>query len=255
MVLLTWLALIFVKPFFMIFVRRQVGANELVGQALSIFALFYGLLLGLLSISTYQSAAIAEDDVIIEATSLLAISRNAQSFDDPFRSEVRKGVLAYTKYLINEAWPEQQAGKLPLGGDPMIKSLFDIIYGYSPQTKVQENIHADTIKHFNQVRTARLKRLAALVVGIPDVMWTLVWIGVVITLMLVLMLNMKFTLHIVLGGVVAFFLGVVIFLLISLDNPFRGEVGVSSEVLQSALPFLEEWAAGGGGDSTGVLQN
>jgi hypothetical protein len=246
MVLFAWLSLVFIKPFLRPFVRQQVGANELVGQTLSIFALFYGLLLGLLSISTYQSALVAQDDAIIEATSLVALNRNAEAYDEPFRNELQKSILSYVKYLTSEGWQELQEGKLPIGGDKRIRKMFDIIHAYSPETKVQETIHADTIRLFDQVRQARLKRLAAVIVGIPNIMWTLVWIGAVITLMLVLLLDMKFFLHLLLSGVVAFFLGVVIFLLISLDNPFRSEVGVSSDVFKATLPFLEEKASNPG---------
>jgi hypothetical protein len=243
LVLATWLALVFVKPFLRIFVRRQVGANEVVGHSLSIFALLYGLLLGLLSISTYQSALLAEDNVVVEATSLAALHRNTQTYDEPFRGEAHKIILSYAQYLTADAWKEQQEGRLPVSGDKLMRELFDIIHGFVPTAESQKTIHADTIKLFDEIRHARLKRLAALIVGIPDVMWTLVWIGAAITIMLVLLLDIRFMLHLILSGVISFYLGIMIFLLISLDNPFRGDVGVSSEIFRAIVPVIEgKWS-------------
>jgi hypothetical protein len=239
MVLATWFALVFIKPFLRMFVRRQVGANEVVGQTLSIFALLYGLLLGLLSISTYQSALLAEDEVIVEATSLAALHRNTQSYDEPFRSEAHEIILSYARYLATDAWKEQQEGKLPVKGDELMRRLLGMIHGFVPKAESRKSIHADTIKLFDEVRHARLKRLAALIVGIPDVMWTLIWIGAVITIMLVLLLGIRFMLHLLLSGAVAFYLGIMIFLLYALENPFRSDVGVSSEIFQTTVAIIE----------------
>jgi hypothetical protein len=239
LVLATWFALVFIKPFLRIFVRRQVAANEVVGQTLSIFALLYGLLLGLLSISTYQSALLAEDEVVIEATSLAALHRNAETYDEPFRGAARKIILSYAQYLATDAWKEQREGKLPVRGDQLMRQLFETIHGFVPTVESQRTIHADTIKLFDQIRHARLKRLAALIVGIPDVMWTLVWIGATITMMLVLLLDIRLMLHLLLSGAVAFYLGIMIFLLYALENPFRSDVGVSSDIFQTTVAIIE----------------
>ena len=56
-VLLTWFGIVFVRPFLRLVLRRQAGANDLVAYTSSWFSLLYGLLLGLLSVATYQNAA------------------------------------------------------------------------------------------------------------------------------------------------------------------------------------------------------
>ena len=54
-VLFTWFGIIFLRPFLRLLLRRQVGANDLVSYTSSWFSLLYGLLLGLLSVATYQN--------------------------------------------------------------------------------------------------------------------------------------------------------------------------------------------------------
>jgi hypothetical protein len=55
LVLITWLGLIFVRPFLRLLVRSHEGFNELVTYAYSGFSVFYGLLLGLLAVAAYQN--------------------------------------------------------------------------------------------------------------------------------------------------------------------------------------------------------
>ena len=238
-VLATWLAYFFIRPFLRVFVRSQTHANELIGQALSVFAVLFGLLLGMLSISTYQSAAEVERHVLDEGANILALYHNASAYEEPFRSELKSTLREYVTYVIDDAWPLQQQGKLPREGAERIKKIFDIVFGYSPETKVQENLQADTVGLFAKMRDARFHRLGGLVGRIPDLMWALVWIGAVSVLTLILLLDMKFALHILLSGFVAFFLGVVIYLLIALDNPFRGEVGVSADAFREVLSGIK----------------
>jgi hypothetical protein len=54
-----------------------------------------------------------------------------------------------------------------------------------------------------------------------------VGIGAVIALLLVAMLDMEIHVHLILGAALSAFLGLVIFLIAAMDNPFRGEVSVT----------------------------
>ena len=69
-VLLTWFGIVFVRPFLRLVLRRQAGANDLVAYTSSWFSLLYGLLLGLLSVATYQNAAQVQTSVQREAGTL-----------------------------------------------------------------------------------------------------------------------------------------------------------------------------------------
>lgn len=59
--------------------------------------------------------------------------------------------------------------------------------------------------------------------------------------MLVWMLNMQFFTHMVLGGIVAFSLGVVIFLIVAMDRPMRGEVSVPPTSYELVFDVLMKW--------------
>ncbi|HMO35764.1 MAG TPA: hypothetical protein PKA06_06965 [Gemmatales bacterium] len=53
--------------------------------------------------------------------------------------------------------------------------------------------------------------------------------------------DMRFLTHIILGGLLAFFLGTMIFLIAAMDNPFRGEVSITPEPFEKvALLMLDD---------------
>ena len=63
-------------------------------------------------------------------------------------------------------------------------------------------------------------------------LWWVVWIGALLNIGLIWMLYMEIHVHLILGGALSLFLGLVIFLVAVLDNPFRGEVSVGPDDFQ-----------------------
>ena len=67
--------------------------------------------------------------------------------------------------------------------------------------------------------------------AIPNVLWYAVLIGAAINLLLIALLRIRLLPHFVLGSITAFFLGVILFVIVTLDRPLRGEAGLPPEPL------------------------
>jgi hypothetical protein len=65
--------------------------------------------------------------------------------------------------------------------------------------------------------------------SIPKIMWIVVLVGALMNITLVWLFDMRLMSHLFLGGMLSSFLGMMIFLIASMDNPFRGEVSISAE--------------------------
>jgi hypothetical protein len=57
---------------------------------------------------------------------------------------------------------------------------------------------------------------------------------------LVWLFDMRMISHLFLGGLLSAFMGMMIFLIAALDNPFRGELSISAEPFQAILDQLME---------------
>jgi Protein of unknown function (DUF4239) len=123
---------------------------------------------------------------------------------------------------------------VPRGGIEKAMQFREDLVGYEPRDRREEIVQAETFRQFNAFVEARRARLASVTTGIPAAMWWVVAIGAVlnISLLLLLLMDMELHVHFILGGVLALFLGMVIFLIAALDNPFRGEVSVGPDAFQ-----------------------
>jgi hypothetical protein len=131
--------------------------------------------------------------------------------------------------VIDEAWPLQKKGIVPTKGSLIINDFQETLIRFEPKTKGQEILHAETYRQFNSFVEARRLRLHSVTTGIPAILWWVVFIGAGVNILLIWMLDIKLVPHLILSGVISFYLATLIALIAAMDNPFRGEVCVSPE--------------------------
>jgi len=238
---LTWLGLIFVKPFLRLMMGRQPHINDMVAHTTAGFSLFYGLLLGLLAVATYQNYDDVRKSVFAEAASLASMYRDAARYPDQVRSEVQDLLRDYTLYVIYKDWPAHSKGIIYVGGGNRLNMIQYELLKFQPRTISDELLHAQTLADFKEFVTARQARLVGVHTAIPGVLWYAVAIGALVNVVLIWMLDMRFFTHMLLGGIVSFFLGVMIFLIASMDNPMKGEVSVTPAYYQFLYDRAMKW--------------
>jgi hypothetical protein len=229
----TWAGVIFVRPIFRLLLRRQPGLNDLVGVVLSGHCAFFGLLLGLLAVAAYQNLSDVERMVNREAGYLRAIFRSLTDYPDPTRSETLPLIREYTRYVIEEAWPQQRQGIVSADGVSRMNAIQGKLFSYEPQTKGQEIIHGQTIAQFAAMAEVRRARIQGVETGIPALMWYVVLVGSLITIMLLWMLDMKLVPQLILSGMLTLFLSTVICLIFVMDRPFRGAISVGPDAYEA----------------------
>ena len=205
------------------------------------FSLFYGLLLGLLAVAAYQNFDEVRRSAFTEAATLASLYRDAARYPEPVRSDVQALLRDYTLYVIHKDWPAHREGIIYNGGSNRLNMIQYSILQFEPQTPGDEILHGQTLQDFNNFVTARQSRLAGVRTAIPGVMWYTVAIGALTNIFLIWMLDMRFFTHLLLGGIGAFFLGVMIFLIASMDNPMRGEISVSPGAYQLVYDAQMVW--------------
>ena len=117
-------------------------------------------------------------------------------YPEPYRTDLRTLVRDYTRSTIEEAWPQQRSGILPLPGavNPVV-----LIYGrmteFEPETKGQEAIHATALRQFDTFLESRRARLYSVISGMPRVMWYTVAIGALINMIFLWLFDLKLASH------------------------------------------------------------
>jgi len=188
---------------------------------------FYGLAVALIAVSVWQTYSDTSKIVSEEATALGALYRDVSSYPEPVRTQMQDKLRDYTQTTILEAWPLQRRGKVPSGGVDRMNRFQSILIAFEPTTESQRLLHAETLRAYNEMIKARRLRLDAVGTGLPKVMWAVIVIGAFIGLSASFFFRVEDRrLHEIEVLLLAVFIGLVIFMILSLDRPFRGDLGI-----------------------------
>jgi hypothetical protein len=207
--------------------------SEFSGAMLQSVMVFYGLAVALIAISVWQTYSDTSKIVSEEATALAALYRDVSSYPEPLRPQLQNELRGYTDYVIKEAWPLQQHGKVPAGGVEHMNRFQTLLVSFEPTNESQKLLHAETLHAYNEMIKARRLRLDAVNTGLPTVMWAVIVIGAFIGLSACFFFRVEDPrLQGIQALLLAVFIGLVIFMIVALDRPFRGDLGIRSDPYQ-----------------------
>ena len=175
---------------------------------------------------------------------MASIYRDVGSYDEPLRSKLQADLKAYVRNVIDVSWPLQRRGIVPYASGPILSRFQRDLVSAMPSTMSQEIIQTEVFKQFNSLVQARRARLNSITSGLPGAIWALLVIGALITIAVTAFFDTNsLSIHLWMTGFSAALLGLLIFLIGTLDNPFRGEVRAGPEAfnlvysqLMSPLP-------------------
>ena len=227
-----WLGSIFIRPILRQFVKNTPGANDIVGYVLSCFCVFYGLLLGLIAVTAYQNVSSAGENVTREAAALSALYEDISHYPEPYGQNLRWLLRDYTRYVINYAWPLQQQGIIPEEGTIRAEAFHEKLLEFQPRTPAEQIIHAEALRQFNNFLECRRMRLFSVQSSLPSSMWYVMILGAILNITICWLFDMRFITQLVLGGILAAYLGTMMHLIFDMNQPFRGDVSISSDVFK-----------------------
>ncbi|MBX3317191.1 MAG: DUF4239 domain-containing protein [Phycisphaeraceae bacterium] len=213
--------------------RVQIADSEFGGAMLQAVMVFYGLATALIAVGVWQSYSDTSKIISSEVTAIAALYRDVGNYPEPLRSNLRYDLRTYVRYTIDEAWPMQRKGQVPVAGIALVGEFQSHLAAFEPPSESQKILHAETVRAYNNMLLARRLRLDAVTTALPTVMWIVVIAGAFIGLTSSFFFKVddaRFqSIHAVL---LSTFIGLVIFLIVALDRPFRGDLGLTAAPYQ-----------------------
>jgi hypothetical protein len=240
-VAVTWLGIFLVHPILRRMLHAGGPSNEMVTHIASNFGVFYAVLLGLLTIMTFEANKKLVDEIGRETASLSTLYRTADGYPNPLRSELKAKLRDYTRYVIDKDWPAHRKGLVPLGGEHRLSAFRQSILSFEPTTNTQKVLQTEMLSNLNAMMMSREQRLLGVSEAIPGVLWFTVLLGALLTIAFIWMLHMALKAQLLLGGSAAFFLGMMAFLIYSMDRPLKGAVGLSPHAFQAVYDQVMKW--------------
>jgi Protein of unknown function (DUF4239) len=213
--------------------------NNIVTVYLSLVGAFFGITLGLIAVGTYENFNKVEAIVNDESSALAGLYRNVIMFDNPQKSQLENTLKTYTHYVIEKAWPLQQQGIIPKNGTIIVDSFQNQLARIKPVTEKDKIIYGSLLGQFNDFVEKRRLRLISVNTKLSPTIYFVLFICSLVTIIFtwfIYMENKK--LEVVVHILTGFLLGSLVFMIVAMDNPYRGQYSVSSDAFKLLLDGL-----------------
>jgi hypothetical protein len=218
------------RPWARKFIGEPPAENELVSNFLAGLGVFYGITLGLIAAGTWENFADIDGKVGEEAASLAALYRDVSYYPSPLNDSLKTNLKEYTRLIINDVWIEQQRGLIPTKDTEQISKFQKILYEFNPETNQYIAIHQEALSQFNNLIQLRRQRLQSITSGLPSTLWWVLIFGAIINIIIMwCFVTEHIQFHLLLTSIYSMLVGSLLFLIVAMDNPFRGEFSVNSD--------------------------
>ncbi|BDI22949.1 DUF4239 domain-containing protein [Herbiconiux sp. L3-i23] len=224
-------------------VMRAAGNNSewdrVLGYAITAYGVFYGILLALVAVSVYENFTSVDDAVLGETSAIATLFRDAAGYPQPFSGQLQDTIREYTQGVVTLDWPQQAAGVVPRETDERLAAVQQLLLSYEPVTNGAQALHTNTIETFNELVDARRTRIDMTDLSLPPLLWFVIAVGAVLNAVLLALIEVRrLQVHLFMSGIIAVFVGLLIFVTADMDHPYQGGVSVTSEDYQILLDDL-----------------
>jgi hypothetical protein len=218
--------------------------NEVVGAFLSQILTLYGITLGLIAVATWESATQVSDYASNEAAVITALYRDLNGYPSPIKDDLRGRLRDYTRAIVEVEWPAQKQNRIIDDATRMLSMFQDRMMAFEPQTKGQEIVHAEAFNALNRMIEARRRRVEAVGTSIPGVLWAVVFLGGAIAVFCSYFFQIHdLKVHALMTAGLGATIGLLVFLIASMDHPYLGEVSVPADayklILERVMPLAQ----------------
>ena len=245
-----WLCLMLVTVFFMGFgvglvmlVRQFVHHtilkqhNDIAGFVFATVGVIYGVMLAFVVIVVWEQYNEANAIAKNEATQAYTLYRDLSMYPNPAAAASALSSLKMFSISVVEKeypairqmkWETQHVASVET--EKKFSKLWEDIKKIAPITLQEDSMFDEVLKDINALGQEREKRLIISRDDLPKVVWTAMILGALVTIgFTALFGNENLKGQIVITGLLSIVVSLVIFVVISLNFPFVGEVSIGSE--------------------------
>ena len=203
------------------------GDVEFSAAMLASIMVFYGLATALTAVQVWEGYDKVKETTELEASTLATFYRDVSHYPEPSRTLMREQIREYTHQIIHESWPQQRRGVIPTEGMKYMDQLQSVLVRFEPATEAQKGLAIETLAAYDRMLEARRMRLDSVERKLPGILWLVIILGAFISLISAFYFPVHDErVHRVQVGLLAGFIGLVIFMILALDRPYRGDLGL-----------------------------
>ena len=203
--------------------------DRTLGHVIGTFGMFFGILLALVAVSVYENYAATRDVTVEEAGKLGALYRATAGLPDDVGEQMRAELDDYTVTVIEEDFPDQRVGILPEASLEQVNVVDELMHTVEAETLTEQAELKQVLEAYEGFLDARRARIDATALALPAMFWLVIWVGAAVNAVLIAFMSVKrLRMHLLMAGLLALFIGLVIYVTADMDRPYAGNVAVDS---------------------------
>jgi hypothetical protein len=221
--------------------RIRISHNDVSGFVLGIVGVIYAVLLAFIAVAVWENFGRTEQLVQTEANLVGNLYRDTAAFEDPAASKLRNLLFVYAETVVQDEWPALAAG-LPEeeSGWQLLDNFHTELLRLRTQDVGVALMQADMVQNLNALYDARRGRFHAAAEAMPSILWWNLIAGAVILMLFTYLFGVpRLPMHLSMVSLLGALIGLVLLLIVLLDNPFRGRSHVSVEPFNRLVRSVE----------------
>ena len=218
--------------------------NEVAGYILGIVGGIYSVLLAFIAVAAWQNFGQAERLVQTEANLVGDLYRDTIAFPEPAASRMRHYLFVYAIIVVQDEWPALAAGRVDeAAGWQLLDQVHSEVINLHAHEEGIAVMQAEAVRTLNSLSDARRGRFDAATANMPPILWwNLIGGAVILMLFTYLFRTSHLLMHACMISLLGAFIGLVLVMIVLLDNPFRGRSHVSVQPFSRLVVAVEAMA-------------
>ncbi|MGO8673430.1 MAG: hypothetical protein ACLQVD_18975 [Capsulimonadaceae bacterium] len=227
--------------------RRFVPAEKLrphhdvAGFLIGIIGVLYTVLLAFVVIVAWEQFESAEEHASQEAASMLAVYRVARILPPDERLKLREELRNYELSVVSDEWPCLASGQMSRKTQTAADQVWETVLSRTPNTPMQMILLPHLVSRLNDMSIDRNTRLLDSRNGVPKLMWLVLVCGGLATIVFTYFFDIEnrasqMAMTMIISGLI----GLVLFLISAIDQPYTGEFKVYPDAMNSAKEEMDQ---------------
>jgi hypothetical protein len=217
--------------------------DAFIGAASQNIGLLYGILLAFMVVVGWENYSSTQAGILAEVTNTQLICRDAEAFGAKEQRQILKTATAYLNSVVYIEWPLMQK-EMPVINNPAYERLWKVYSTIQPVSQKEAAFLSISLEHLNALGEARKHRIASAYTFIPMGLWILMYIGAVLSSMIILFfegvpLSLRYFI-IIMECILIFFSLTVIH---AFDHPYGDFMSLSPAIYADTAKMIQSTAS------------
>jgi len=215
--------------------------NDVSGFILGIVGVIYAVLLAFIAVAVWENFGRAETLVQTEANLVGNLYRDTVAFQEPAGSKLRHYMFVYAEIVVQDEWPALAAGQPEEdSGWQLLDSFHSELLQLPTRDVGVAVMQGDMVQNLNALYDARRGRFHAAAGALPSILWWNLLAGAVILMLFTYLFGVpRLPMHLSMVSLLGALIGLVLLLIVLLNNPFRGRSHVSVDPFNRLVTSVE----------------